>query len=200
MSESAGPVVLADKTAATAADLERLEAENARMAAQLASLRTRGNPATLLALEWGERVHGFRCGGRTAGVMHDVVMLNEDSRTVRCRSCGEVLDAFGVLLDFARGERQFNFNLDAGRREIERLRSEIPELTRVRKNLMAAVARAKKMIRDGEAVAAAAIQAAARAEADAVEAAAAARAAEEERLRNGPLPIDPYDDPKNLPR
>lgn len=193
------PVVLVDKAAADAADRHRLEVENAKMKAQLAGLRAGRNPHTLLALEWGEQVHGYKCSARTSGVMHDVVMLNEDSRAVCCRFCGEALDAFGVLLDFARGERQLNFCTDNGRREIARMRVDIEELTRTRKNLMAAVARAKKMIKDGEAVAAAAIQAVARAEADAAEQAAAKREADEARIRSEPL-LELYETPKEIPR
>lgn len=193
------PVIEVGKASTDAADLHRLRAENAKMAAALASLRAGRNPHTLLVLEWGERIHGYQCGARTSGIYHDVVMMNEDSRAVRCRYCGETLDAFDVLLDFARGERQFNFAVDAARREVTRLRSDIEELTKTRKNSMAAVARARKTIQAGEAIAAAAILAAARVEAEAAEAAAVARAAEEERRQSAPPPLEPYASKDEIP-
>lgn len=199
MSDDRKPVILIGAATARAADLHRLETENAKLKAALASIRASRNPHTLLSLEWGERIHGLRCVARTGVARHAVVLLNEDARSVLCRFCGETLDAFEVLHEFARDERRFNFTLEGGREEVARLVRNIGELTATRKNLMSAVARAKRMIRDGEAVAAAAIQAAARAEADAAEAAAAARAAAEEKLRNEPL-LEPYKPGEEIPR
>lgn len=193
------PVVVVDKATADAADVHRLQLENTKMRAQLASLRAGGHPPTLLALDRWATTHDYSCDRTTAGVRHEVVMLNEDSRQVRCRCCGELLDAFEVLMGYAKGERQFSFGMDNAQAERTRLRADVEALTRSRKNLMAAVAKAKKMIRDGEAVAAAAIQAAARQAAEEAEAAAAARAAAEEKLRNGPL-LELYDKPGDLPQ
>lgn len=38
---------------------------------------------------------------------HQRTELNTEDRTVKCRDCGKALDAFGVLLEYAHGERRW---------------------------------------------------------------------------------------------
>lgn len=81
--------------------------------------------------------HGVKCG------MHPSVIVSMTTQSVRCRVCGAELAPLDVLREYARGERQFNSNIDTMQKMRADLQKEIRELTRVRDNLKAQVRRRK---------------------------------------------------------
>lgn len=73
---------------------------------------------------------------------HLHVFVNEHAPKVTCRDCGEELDAYTVLLQYARRERQFMWiDADLNKRKVE-IQRELAALEKQRKALRARVRRA----------------------------------------------------------
>lgn len=72
---------------------------------------------------------------------HRAVQVDEEKREVTCRSCGRVLDAFNVLLEYATNERNLVSRRKMLGEKLQRLHDEVERLKRDEKNIRARLAR-----------------------------------------------------------
>lgn len=75
---------------------------------------------------------------------HLAVILVQHSRTVKCKGCGEKLDPFWLLTEYATNERVFRNSLVSARMDRDHLRRQVEELKKERSKLGAQVRRGKK--------------------------------------------------------
>lgn len=109
------------------------ENEVGRLRERVAALEAERGAARL-EIEKGQ--HGATCVALVdGGGRHPVVMLNEESRTARCKVCGAVLDPYEILLEYANSERRFAYQLEHRREEARDLRKEVDDLRAAKKNL-----------------------------------------------------------------
>lgn len=92
---------------------------------------TKGKVTTLEVIKGDHSV--YKCG-------HGNIRLYVDTRKVRCKSCGEEIDPFDALLEYADKERRFLWEVTAAKlaiEEFEKIKSEwsltLTEKRRIRK-------------------------------------------------------------------
>lgn len=79
---------------------------------------TKGKVTTLEVIKGNHSI--YKCG-------HGNIELHVDERKVRCRACGEEIDPFDALLEFADKERRFLWEVAAAKlaiEEFEKIKSE----------------------------------------------------------------------------
>jgi hypothetical protein len=100
------------------------------------AVSTNGIPATVLSkLDRDEAHRAYGCGFH----LHVTVSMTTDE--VLCQTCGESLDPLDVLRQFASKERRFVESVDEFKRERDRLRLEVADLQKQRKNLRSQIRR-----------------------------------------------------------
>jgi hypothetical protein len=72
------------------------------------------------------------------------VVLDETTRAVTCKGCKATRDAFDVLLEYAKRDRNFMWTQKHLRDEEKRLRAEVETLRKERTACRAAIRRSKK--------------------------------------------------------
>jgi hypothetical protein len=82
------------------------------------------------------RRHELKC-------QHRRTTVDEVTRSVECRDCGATLDATEILLEWAREWNKRWANATTLLRERDRLKKEIEDLKRQRRNIKAQIARAR---------------------------------------------------------
>jgi len=80
---------------------------------------------------------------RKTPCLHGKTLLDDRLRTITCQLCNAVLDPFEVLNDISKDWERHAIRLRNINGEVKRLRGEVFDLKREKKNLQAAVRRAK---------------------------------------------------------
>lgn len=78
--------------------------------------------------------------------LHRGVLVGDDFGDVECARCGVRLDAHAVLLDYARGERQFRSENERAKAELAKLQKDVAALKAEEKRIKARVKRARQTV------------------------------------------------------
>lgn len=126
---------------------------NAELRQKVDDLTVRLAEANLQARDMANRQptldHAFsrgEHGKKSTCKYHPSVIVDETKREVRCRYCEESVDAFVVLLEFAKKERHLFNQLEWRRDEMKKLNLELADLKKNRASLRAQVNAAKKRL------------------------------------------------------
>lgn len=121
------------------------ESESARLRAEVESLRSENAELRRITDGKGDlhaegSKHDYRCSAYAqGGGVHPLVSLHGDTRTVKCRVCGTLMDAFDVLMQYAHAERRFSYGITSMREEFSKLRKDIEALKKERSSLKSQV-------------------------------------------------------------
>lgn len=77
---------------------------------------------------------------------HPSVLVGDDFGDVECGNCGVRLEAHQVLLDYARGERQFQSENERAKAELAKLQKEIAALKAEERRIKARIRRARQTV------------------------------------------------------
>ncbi|WGL95995.1 hypothetical protein [Arsenophonus nasoniae] len=75
---------------------------------------------------------------------HSGYYVNEHDRTVKCRDCGKVIDAFELLLSMAKNETRLVRDIEYLRKEEKQRRENIDKLIQIERNAKSRIRRANK--------------------------------------------------------
>ena len=77
---------------------------------------------------------------------HLLVLLNQDSRSLKCRDCGAAVEPFDYLYEAATGDRNLLSTRDALEYEIKNLREKLEELKRLERNIKSRIRTARRKL------------------------------------------------------
>lgn len=84
---------------------------------------------------------------RASGICrHTSIIVDQDRRLLECKTCGRMIEPFDYLYGYATKQQNIVWGLNNAQSELKRLKLEIDELKRQKRNLNSRVSRAKKRV------------------------------------------------------
>lgn len=76
--------------------------------------------------------------------IHNYVILDEKTRMLECGDCGQIIEVYDYMHEWAMGDRRLSLTRKSLRRDIKKLSAELEDLKREEKNIKARIRRANK--------------------------------------------------------